>query len=76
MKVRKAALLVAMLGMFAVGAHAQETGTLKKIKDTGAISLGYRESSIPFSYYDDQQNVIGYSHVLMFNIVVVRKWDR
>jgi len=69
MKVRTAALLVAMLGMFAVGAHAQETGTLKKIKDTGAISLGYRESSIPFSYYDDQQNVIGYSHEFMMNIV-------
>ena len=37
---------------------AQElTGTLKKIKDTGAISLGHRESSIPFSYYDDKQQV-------------------
>ncbi len=69
MKVRKAALLVATLGLFAVGAHAQDAGTLKKIKDTGVISLGYRESSIPFSYYDDQQNVIGYSHEFMMKIV-------
>jgi len=49
---------------------AQElTGTLKKIKDTGAISLGHRESSIPFSYYDDKQQVIGYSHELMLKVV-------
>jgi hypothetical protein len=37
------------------------TGTLKKIKDTGVITLGHRESSIPFSYYDDKQQVVGYS---------------
>src|SRR5258708_40037048 len=61
MKVKKAALLLATLGLFTVGAHAQDAGTLKKIKDTGVISLGRRESSIPFSYYDDKQNVIGYS---------------
>ena len=69
MKVRKAALLVATLGLFAAGAHAQDAGTLKKIKDTGVISLGYRESSIPFSYYDDQQNLIGYSYEFMLKIV-------
>ena len=32
----------------------------KKIKDTGSITLGHRESSIPPSYYDDKQQVIGY----------------
>ena len=37
------------------------TGTLKKIKETGVITVGHRESSVPFSYYDLQQNVIGYS---------------
>jgi glutamate/aspartate transport system substrate-binding protein len=43
-------------------AVAQElTGTLKKIKDTGAITLGHRESSVPFSYYDDNQKVVGYA---------------
>ncbi|MBI4986490.1 MAG: glutamate/aspartate ABC transporter substrate-binding protein [Rhodocyclales bacterium] len=40
-------------------------GTLNKIKDAGAITLGHRESSIPFSYYDDKQQVIGYSHEIM-----------
>jgi len=48
---------------------AQESATLKKIKDTGTITLGHRESSIPFSYYDDKQQVIGYSHELMLKAV-------
>ncbi|MGF6481364.1 glutamate/aspartate ABC transporter substrate-binding protein [Paraburkholderia sp. JPY419] len=69
MKVKKAALLLATLGLFTVGAHAQDSGTLKKIKDTGVISLGHRESSIPFSYYDDKQNVIGYSQDYAMKIV-------
>ncbi|MEK6297661.1 MAG: amino acid ABC transporter substrate-binding protein, partial [Paraburkholderia tropica] len=61
MKIKKAALVLATLGLVAASAQAQDSGTLKKIKDTGVISLGHRESSIPFSYYDDKQNVIGYS---------------
>ncbi len=55
---------------FALPALAQEEGgTLKKIKDSGTISLGHRESSIPFSYYDDKQQVVGYSHDLMLKAV-------
>ena len=51
-------------------ALAQElTGTLKKIKETGVIMLGHRESSIPFSYYDDKQQVVGYSQELMLKVV-------
>jgi glutamate/aspartate transport system substrate-binding protein len=57
--------LIAVLigaGIAAGAAQAQElTGTLKKIKDTGTINLGVRDSSIPFSYLDDKQNYIGYS---------------
>src|SRR5437870_7890793 len=45
------------------------TGTLKKIKDTGAITLGHRESSVPFSYYDDKQQVVGYAMDLCARIV-------
>jgi len=37
------------------------TGTLKKIKDTGVMTLGVRESSIPFSYMDSNQTYQGYS---------------
>jgi glutamate/aspartate transport system substrate-binding protein len=69
MKIKKAALTLAALGFLATGAYAQDAGTLKKIKDTGVISLGHRESSIPFSYYDDKQNVVGYSHEFALKVV-------
>ena len=43
-------------------ADAQElTGTLKKIKDSKTITLGYRASSIPFSYLNRPGDPIGYS---------------
>lgn len=43
-------------------AMAQAQGdTLKKIKETGTITLGYRESSVPFSYLDAQQKPVGIS---------------
>ena len=45
------------------------TGTLKKVKDTGAITIGYRESSIPFSYLDDKQQPIGYAMDLCMKVV-------
>jgi glutamate/aspartate transport system substrate-binding protein len=45
------------------------TGTLKKIKDTGSITIGHRESSIPFSYLDDKQQPVGYAMDLCMKIV-------
>ena len=61
---------VVVAATFAVTAQAQEpTGTLKKIKDTGAITIGHRESSIPFSYLDDKQQPIGYAMDLCMKIV-------
>ena len=63
------AVLFAAAGI-AAGALAQElTGTLKKIKETGAITVGHRESSIPFSYLDDKQQPIGYAMDLCMKIV-------
>jgi glutamate/aspartate transport system substrate-binding protein len=61
-----AGLCLATLGLPAL---AQSSPTLKKIADSGAISLGHRESSIPFSYYDSKQQVVGYSHELMLKAV-------
>src|SRR5258708_12513976 len=50
---------------FLSGAEGEEgKGKLKKIKDSGTISLGYRESSVPFSYYDNNNKVVGYSQEL------------
>src|SRR5262245_1487987 len=45
------------------------TGTLKKIKDSGAIALGYRASSIPFSYLNLRRQPICYSIDLCREIV-------
>ena len=45
------------------------TGTLKNIKETGAITIGYRESSVPFSYLDDSQKPIGFAMDICYKIV-------
>ena len=51
-------------------ANAEElTGTLKKIKETGTITIGYRDSSIPFSYLDDNQKPIGFAIDICCRIV-------
>jgi glutamate/aspartate transport system substrate-binding protein len=55
-------LLAVALLLAASGARAQElTGTLKKVKDSKTVTLGYRESSIPFSYVNKVGEPIGYS---------------
>ena len=72
------ALCLAGLGFIAAGAAAQAQqldGTLKKIKDTGKITLGVRESSSPFSFLDDNQKVVGYSIDLCMKIVDAVKAD-
>ena len=51
-------------------APAQElTGTLKKIKDGKTAALGYRASSIPFSYLNNLHQPIGYSIDLCNEVV-------
>ena len=64
-------LLTALAASLAAGpAAAQElTGTLKKITETGAITLGHRDSSVPFSYLDDKQQPIGYALDICMQVV-------
>ncbi|HCE09833.1 MAG TPA: amino acid ABC transporter substrate-binding protein [Oxalobacteraceae bacterium] len=69
MKLSKLIVVLIGAGLFAGAAQAQETGTLKKIKDTGTITLGVRDSSIPFSYLDDKQSYQGYSIDLCLKVV-------
>lgn len=61
MKLSKLIAVLISTGVVAGTAQAQDTGTLKKIKDSGTITLGVRDSSIPFSYLDDKQSYQGYS---------------
>ena len=61
-----AATAVALLAGFEAAA---QDGTLKKIKDSGSITIGHRDASIPFSYYDDRQQPVGYAVDLCMRIV-------
>src|SRR5437016_4144039 len=61
-----AATAVALLAGFEAAA---QDGTLKKIKDSGSITIGHRDASIPFSYYDDRQQPVGYAVDLCLRIV-------
>jgi len=64
------ALIAPLLLVGLPGAFAQElTGTLKKIKDNKVVTLGYRESSIPFSYLNRPGDPIGYSIDLCNEVV-------
>ncbi|MEP7154518.1 MAG: amino acid ABC transporter substrate-binding protein [Betaproteobacteria bacterium] len=62
--------MLALFLLFTGAAFAQElTGTLKKIKESNSITLGTRDTSLPFSYLDDKQQPIGYSIDLCSKIV-------
>jgi glutamate/aspartate transport system substrate-binding protein len=65
-----ARILAGLAVAFAVAGTAQaQDGTLGKIKSSGAITIGHRDASLPFSYYDDKQQPIGYAMDLCARIV-------
>jgi glutamate/aspartate transport system substrate-binding protein len=62
--------LTIALSLIATTSYAAElTGTLKKIKDSGEIVIGHRDSSIPFAYLANDVKPIGYSVDLSNKIV-------
>lgn len=76
MQSRRLLAAVIAASFVAAPALAEElSGTLKKVKDSATITLGHRESSIPFSYYDDKQQVIGYSHDFQLKAVEAIKQE-
>ena len=75
---RFAPVTIALLlsaALIAPAAAQDLTGTLKKVKETGAFTVGFRESSIPFSYLDDKQQPIGYAMDLCMRVVDAVKAD-
>ncbi|MGK8233781.1 amino acid ABC transporter substrate-binding protein [Roseovarius sp. MS2] len=71
-KLARRVLAVAALttGLAPAALWAQDlTGTLAKINDSGEIVIGHRESSVPFSYLNDQQQPEGYSIDLCMKVV-------
>jgi len=61
--------LIALLAACALALPALAQDTLKKVKDSGSITIGHRDASVPFSYYDDKQQPIGYAMDLCHRIV-------
>jgi len=61
MRIYRYAALLVMLTAAVAAQSAELVGTLKKISDSGVITLGVRDASIPFSYLDDKQESVGYS---------------
>ena len=69
-----AAVTAALISMPVTAAEL--TGTLKKINDSGTITLGHRDASIPFSYIADASGKpVGYSHDIQLAIVEALKKD-
>lgn len=70
MKVLMATLGLCVLCQCAYASNEPElTGTLKKIKTSGKIVLGVRDSSVPFSFLDDKQSYQGYSVDICLKVV-------
>jgi glutamate/aspartate transport system substrate-binding protein len=62
-------ILALLCACAAAAAAAQESATLRKIRESGVITLGYRDSQFPFSYLDDAQRPIGYTMDICDRIV-------
>ena len=70
----KSAISIIAAACLLVGAEAPAAaqdleGTLKKVKETGIFTVGYRESSLPLSYLDDKLKPIGFSIELCKHVV-------
>jgi glutamate/aspartate transport system substrate-binding protein len=68
-RLSRAALLTGVFALCAPLAAQPLDGTLKKIKDTGALTIGYRDAAIPFSYLDEALNPVGYAIDLCLKVV-------
>ena len=54
-------ILAAALAACALAGTAAQADTLKKIADTGKITVAYRESSVPFSYLAGSGGPVGFA---------------
>jgi glutamate/aspartate transport system substrate-binding protein len=72
---KRTACFVATLAFASSFQAAAQEGTLKKVKDGGSITIGHRDASVPFSYYDDKQQPVGYAMDLCARIVEAVKTE-
>lgn len=68
---RLTAVALALWATVAAAAPAvsADSPTLRKIRDAGVITLGYRAASAPFSYLDGRRHPIGYSMDICHRVV-------
>ncbi|CAN5189464.1 glutamate/aspartate ABC transporter substrate-binding protein [soil metagenome] len=70
MKAMVALGMAALLPLAAAqGTAAADSGTLRKLRETGVITLGVRDASIPMSYLDNKQQYVGF-HIDICNRIV------
>jgi glutamate/aspartate transport system substrate-binding protein len=70
---RRAMIALAVVAMVLAGATSQAqtpTGTLKKVQDSGTLTIGFRENSLPFSFTGTDGKPTGYSIDLCKEIAV------
>lgn len=58
---RRSGALAMGLALVALSLDATAGPTLERIRQTGKIVLGHRESSVPFSYLDADKHPVGYA---------------
>lgn len=63
------AAMLAWLSMCGVAQSQEATGTLKKIKESGVITIGHRDASMPFSFLDANKQPVGYAIDLCLKIL-------
>ncbi|MEX3857559.1 MULTISPECIES: glutamate/aspartate ABC transporter substrate-binding protein [Paraburkholderia] len=63
------AVLVAATAVSTAAFAQDTTSTLAKIQQSGVIAIGHRETSVPFSYVDANNEVIGFSQDLCNKII-------
>ena len=67
---RLARLALALGFVLPAAVQAQDlTGTLQKVKETGTVTMGVRDSSVPFSYLDDKQQPVGFAIDVCLKVV-------
>ena len=70
-KLLSTALLALVAGVVLAQSEppAELSGTLLKVRNSGALTIAYRESSVPFSYRSARGEPIGYSIELCRKLV-------
>lgn len=68
-RVLAAGLLLAGLAPLALAGAPEEGPTLRRIRETGVVVMGYRPNSLPFSYLDAQLRPVGYSVALCERVI-------